>query len=89
VRILDAREIRTALLGSADGDDDGCSPCSRCGERRERRIQLVAQRSDRRLREIDAGDGTESHFKRTRLSVEEPVGRVKRRFAVATGCSAR
>jgi len=32
---------------------------------------------------------TDSHFKRTRLSVEEPVGRVKRRFAVATGCSAR
>ena len=32
---------------------------------------------------------TDSHFKRTRLSVEEPVVRVKRRFAVATGCSAR
>ena len=31
---------------------------------------------------------TDSHFKRTRLSAEEPVGRVKRRFAVATGCSA-
>jgi len=32
---------------------------------------------------------TDSHFKRTRLSVEEPVGRVKRRFAAAAGCSAR
>ena len=32
---------------------------------------------------------TDSHFKRTRLSVEEPVGRGKRRFAAATGCSAR
>ena len=32
---------------------------------------------------------TDSHFNRARLSVEEPVGRVNRRFAVATGCSAR
>jgi len=32
---------------------------------------------------------TDSHFKRTRLSVEEPVGRVKRRFAAAAGGSAR
>jgi hypothetical protein len=31
---------------------------------------------------------TDSHFKRTRLGAEEPVGRVTRRFAVATGCSA-
>jgi hypothetical protein len=30
-----------------------------------------------------------SHLKRTRLSVEAPTGRVKRGFAVATGCSAR
>jgi len=34
-------------------------------------------------------ENTDSHFKHTRLSVEEPVGRVERRFAVATGCSAR
>ena len=32
---------------------------------------------------------TDSHFKRARLSVEEPVGRVKRRLAAAAGCSAR
>ena len=30
-----------------------------------------------------------SHFKRTGLSVEEQIGRVKRPFAVTTGCSAR
>ena len=32
---------------------------------------------------------TDSHFKRTRPSVAGSVARVKRRFAVATGCSAR
>ena len=31
----------------------------------------------------------DSHFKRTRLIVEEQIGRVKRPFAVAMGCSAR
>ena len=43
---------------------------------------------------LRAGNGiplaeTDSHFKRTRLSVEEPTGWVKRRFAAAAGCSAR
>ena len=28
---------------------------------------------------------TDSHFKRTRLSLEEPIGGVKRRLVVATG----
>ncbi len=32
---------------------------------------------------------TDSHFKRTRPSVVEPGGRLKRRFSVATGCSTR
>ena len=35
------------------------------------------------------GSSTDSHFKRARLSVGEPIGRVKPPFAVATGCSAR
>jgi hypothetical protein len=29
------------------------------------------------------------HFNRANLNVEEPIGRVKRPFSVATGCSAR
>ena len=32
---------------------------------------------------------TDSHFNRASLSVGEPIGRVKRSFSVATGCSAR
>lgn len=36
-----------------------------------------------------SSSSTDSHFMRTGLSVEEPVGRVKRRFAVATGCCVR
>ena len=35
---------------------------------------------------LTASSDTDSQFKCTRLSVEEPVGRVTRRFAVATGC---
>jgi len=37
----------------------------------------------------DLSSVTDSHFNRASPSVGEPIGRVQRRFAVASGCSAR
>jgi len=86
-----AAESMKARLGEAKGSNTALDFANRLWVQQGLTVktQFATLLAKRYGAAVGSVDFTDSHFNRARLSVGESVGRGKRRFAVATGCSAR